>query len=114
MKDIISAIETATSLPVKPFGTKTIENCIVYKFNTVTDNGIVAQIRLELNIITKTIAEAASIEAAIKSALVTVGDTKKIAGFNSAAVNGGGTLFNEDTQTVHTILYIILTKKSEV
>ena len=114
MKDIISAIETATGLPVKPFGTNTIENCIVYKFNTVSDNGTVAQMKLELNIITKTIAEAVSIEAAIKTALVTVGDSKKLAGYNSAAVNGGGSLYNDETKTVHTFLYIIFTKKSEV
>lgn len=113
MKDIIKAIETATQIPVKPFGTETIEKCICYTIYPISDDGVVAQDRLELRLITNTLSEADELKKAILKILLTIGDTEKY-NYKSCIVNGGGQLKDFNTNTIHTILYFVITRKSEV
>lgn len=87
---IKDALENATSLPVKPFGTDTIEECICYKWYSVSDDGAIAQKRLELRLITFDMAEAEARRQQIINALVPIGDTCKIAGIYDCKLNGGG------------------------
>lgn len=113
MEQIIKAIEQATSLPVRPLFSDTIEDCVTYKIVPHSDNGAVAVTQLELRIITKTLAASQTAKSAILSALVTVGDQSKL-GYNQCYLNGGGQIYDYDTKTIHTILYLYITQKSEV
>ncbi len=110
---IIKVIEDATNLPVKPFNTDKVEECVCYSLVPQTDTGAVASYRLELRLITFTIAKAEELKKSILSALVTVGDNPRH-GYNECYLNGGGSLKDEDTKTIHTILYLYIIKKSEV
>lgn len=114
MEQVIRTIESATGLPVKPFGTNTIEDCICYKIVPMTDNGAVATNRLELRIITSSLEDCLTAKSAILSSLVTVGDEKKLAHIQDCHLNGGGSLYDANTKTTHVILYLIITTKSEV
>ena len=114
MEQIIKALETATNIAMLPFGTDTVEkSCIVYKNSTISDNGAVRQDKLELRLITHTLAEAEEIKPLILSTLITIGDNSKL-GYLSCELNGGGQLEDYNTDTIHTLLYFIITKKSEV
>lgn len=110
---IISALELATSLPVIPLFTKTIENQIVYNHYPVADNGAKSQQRLQLRLITKTYSEAESYRKQIIGALVPVGDNILIDGITSCELNGGGVLYEGDTKTYHTMLYFDYIHRSE-
>jgi hypothetical protein len=56
MEQIIKAIEQATGLPVRPFFSDTIEDCVTYTIVPYSDSGAVAVTKLKLRIITKTLA----------------------------------------------------------
>lgn len=113
MEQVIRAIESAAGLPVRPYGTTVNEECVTYAFSPLTDDGAVAVRRLELRIITRTVAKAEQIRPAILSSLVTVGDNPKH-GYNGCYLNGGGSLWDDTTKMTHTILYLYITTKSEV
>jgi len=114
LEKIISAIDDATTLPIKPFGTTNIEECICYSFSSQRDDGAVARFQLEIRIICKDLINLYENEGKIKSALITVGDTVKINGINSIEQNGGGILKDFETGTIQSILYFDIIKKSEV
>lgn len=113
MIEIINALAAATSLPIKPFGTDNIEDCICYSSYTLSDKGTVRQDKLELRLITKSLADAERLKPIILSTLVTVGDNKKL-NYLGCELNGGGTLRDEATGTIHTLLIFTITRKSEV
>ena len=114
MVQVIDAIESAAGgLPVKPYGTNINEETVCYAFSPVSDDGAVSVRRLELRLITRTVAKAEELRKSLISALVTVGDNPKN-GYNSCYVNGGGSLWDDNTKMTHTILYLYITMKSEV
>lgn len=113
IKKIISALEEATSLPVKPVFTTSIGNQIIYNHYPVNDNGAKSLQRLELRLITKTYSEAESYRKQIIGALVPVGDNKLIDGITSCELNGGGFLYEGETKTYHTLLYFEYIHRSE-
>ncbi len=113
IKKIISALEEATSLPVKPVFTTSIGNQIIYNHYPVNDNGAKSLQRLELRLITKTYSEAESYRKQIIGALVPVGDNKLIDGITSCELNGGGSLYEGETKTYHTLLYFEYIHRSE-
>ena len=102
MLEIMKALEKQLSIPCKPFYTDTISPCIVYKYYLFSDDGAVKQWRLELNVITATLAQSEELKQKID--LVDFGDIGKIKGY-SVTQNGGGVLFNPETDTIHTYLY---------
>ena len=110
---IINELDNVLSVPLLPFETNKIQDCVCYKYYCDGDNGAVAQYRLELRIISKTVARATDIRNEILQALVTVADNEKL-GYKSCELNGGGTLQDADTNTIHTLLYFDIVKKSEV
>lgn len=102
---LIKIIESCTDLEVKPLFTDKIEECITYTEQTTADDGVKARHRLELRLITFTLAKAEDVKKKLISALVNVGDEMEIEGIYNSNMNGGGVLFDEGTQTVHTIIY---------
>lgn len=113
IRSIISALQSATNLPVKPVFTTELGNQIVYNHYPVQDNGAKSQQRLELRLITKTYSEAESYRKQIIGALVPVGDDTLIDGITACALNGGGSLYEGETKTYHTLLYFDYIHRSE-
>lgn len=114
MEQVIQAIQSAAGeLPVKPYGTDINEECVCYAFSPISDDGAVAVRRLELRIITRTIAKTEEVRPKILSTLVTVADNPKH-GYLRCYLNGGGSLWDDNTKMTHTILYLYITTKSEV
>ena len=111
---IIRALESATDLPVRPMITTKIENQIVYNHYPINDNGAKSIQRLELRLITKTYEEAERYRKLIIQALVPIGDNILIEGITDCELNGGGTLYEGETQTYHTMLFFSYIHRSEV
>lgn len=111
--DIITALDDATSLPIKPLYTDTIENCIVYNYYPTSDDGAVQQARLELRLITNTMANGELYRIKILQALVPIGDNTNIDGIYKCVLNGGGSLYEGSTNTFHTLLYFDIITRSE-
>ena len=110
---IISALQTATNLPVVPLFTTQLGNQIIYNHYPVADNGAKSQQRLELRLITKTYSEAESYRKRIIGALVPIGDDTLIDGITACELNGGGSLYEGETKTYHTLLYFDYIHRSE-
>ena len=87
-------------------------DCIVYNLVPVNADKIKATDKLEIQIITDTILKGAAIESRIKELLLTLGDEPLTANIREVYLNGGGSLFDEERQKNHKILYFyILTKE---
>lgn len=112
MEKIIKKLTDVTTLPIKPFGIDSLDECIIYTTVPQSNDGAVQVDRLELRLITHTLERAEQLKPLIYSALVTVGDEGKN-GYNSCVLNGGGSL-KDPNGTIHTIMYFYITKKSEV
>ena len=110
---IISALQTATGLPIKPVFTTELGNQIIYNHYPVQDNGAKSQQRLELRLITTTYSEAESYRKQIIGALVPIGDDTLIDGITACELNGGGSLYEGETKTYHTLLYFDYIHRSE-
>ena len=113
MEQVIQAIQSAVDVPVRPYGTNINEEAVCYAFSPMSDDGAVSVRRLELRIITRTVSKAESLRKSLLSTLVTVGDEPKH-GYNGCYLNGGGSLWDDNTKMTHTILYLYITMKSEV
>lgn len=110
---VINTLEVATKLPVEPFETDEIKDCILYKYYPVSDDGAVAQHTIEIRLITNTIERAEIYKKQIIKALVSVGDDEKIEGILSCELNGGGSLKEYGTNTIHSLMYFNLTTRSD-
>ena len=113
IKAIISALQTATNLPLKPLFTENIGAQIVYTHYPTTDNGAKSIQRLELRLITLSYSEAERLRKVIINTLVPVGDNVLIEGITDCELNGGGSLYEGETKTYHTLLYFNYIQKSE-
>lgn len=113
IRRVISALETATNLPVKPVFTTELGNQIIYNHYPLSDDGAVSRQRLELRLVTNTYSEAESYRKQIIGALVPVGDNILIEGITACELNGGGSLYEGDTKTYHTLLYFDYIHRSE-
>jgi len=114
LENVIGLINSATGLEVKALDTDNANDCIVYQYYTVSDNGAVAQVKLQLRIIAHSLNDVLSYEKQIKNVLLCAGDISKVEGVKSIELNGGGTLKDYETNTIQNILYFIITKRSEV
>lgn len=113
IRKIISALENATGLPVKPVFTTELGNQIIYNHYPISDDGAISRQRLELRLITNTYSEAESNRKEIIGALVPVGDNTLINGITACELNGGGSLYEGETKTYHTLLYFDYIHRSE-
>lgn len=112
--DIVSALESATSLDVFPFWTDELKECIVYEWTPLSDDGSVQTARLTTRIKTKSMATAEENAIAVKNALVSIGDGSPVGGLTACEQNGGGTLKNEATGFIDYIMYFDLAFRSDV
>ena len=72
--DIVSALESATSLKVYPFWTDELKECIVYEWTPLSDDGSKQTAQLMVRVKTKSFANAEDYAIKVKNALVDIGD----------------------------------------
>ena len=112
--DIVSALESATSLKVYPFWTDELKECIVYEWTPLSDDGSIQTAQLMIRVKAKTMATAETKARAVKNALVDIGDGGRVSGLTACEQNGGGTLKNEATGFIDYIMYFDLVFKSDI
>lgn len=112
IKKIVSALKSATSLPVYPFYTDELKECIVYEWTPRSDNGSKKTAQLMVRIKVKTLDKAEQKAAAVCGALLVKGDGSNIRGLTACEQNGGGCLKDADTGFVDYIMYFDLIYKS--
>ena len=110
--DLVSALESATSLRVYPFWTDELKECIVYEWTPRSDDGSKQNAQLMVRIKTKTMANAEAYAIAVKNALISLGDEQKNGAW--CKQNGGGTLKNDSTGFIDYIMYFDLTFRSDI
>ena len=110
--DLVSALKSATKLPVYPFWTDELKECIVYEWTPRSDDGNKQTAQLMVRIKTKTMARAETIAKQVKDALISLGDSRK----NEAwcKQNGGGTLKDGTTGFIDYIMYFDLIYRSDI
>lgn len=114
IKDIVTALKSATSLMVYPFMTDELKECIVYEWTPLSDDGSKQTAQLMVRIKTKTMADAYDYAIAVKQALISIGDGAEVEGLTSCEQNGGGTLKNYDTGFIDYIMYFDLVFRSDI
>jgi hypothetical protein len=106
VKDILDGIESATEITPVAFSSTSIQTLpsIAYQLYRTSDDGIKSQWRLQTRITSNTLKETLDIEAKLVEALTTVADEPK---FNDCyiAVNGGGTVEDDETGLPQIITY---------
>ena len=110
LSEILSLLEPL-GYPLRPFGTEVIENCIVYNFIPVSSDRVKEQNRLEITVISKDVKQGLNILEEVKNALLTFGDEQKTDNILEIALNGGGSLENLETDTVHFKAFFVIKNK---
>lgn len=85
------------------------DTCISYKYSSITSDGIKVQSKLEINCISPDYAKAESIFNRVKQLLITVGNRQLNNDILNVALNGGGSLYIEETKQHIIKAYFILT-----
>jgi hypothetical protein len=114
IKEIVSALESATKLKVYPFWTDELKECIVYEWTPLSDDGSKQTARLMVRIKTKLMADAEEYAIEVKNALIAIGDGSQVEGLTACEHNGGGMLKNEDTGFIDYIMYFDLVYRSDI
>ena len=111
LSSLLGAIQQATGLAPSAYQTDRVgQPAITYSFYRVSDNGAVAQYRLQVRVFGRTQVEALEIEEKIADSLVTLGDGTKFG--CSISSNGGGALMDADTNTPQVLTYFDVTTRS--
>lgn len=90
---------------------------VIYNYNLSSDDGIKQCWRLELRIIGKGITEKTLVKIEqmrnkINAAVITIADNKLINNIYRCTANGGGSMTDENSKTVHQFMYYdVLLKK---
>ncbi len=114
IKEIVSALESATKLKVYPFWTDELKECIVYEYTPLSDDGSKQTAQFMVRIKVKDMADAETYAQAVKNALINIGDGGRVEGLTACEQNGGGTLKNDLTGFIDYIMYFDLIFKSDI
>lgn len=90
------------------------ETCISYKYSLISSDGIKAQSKLEINCISPDYAKAESILNRVKQLLITIGNRQLNNDILNVALNGGGSLYIEETKQHIIKAYFILTVRERM
>lgn len=107
MKRVLKAIEKITNIKPIPLQAEKVEKAIVYNYNKTA----AFSYRLELRVIAFTFADATETSNAIIKGISNIGDSNKIEGISAIVLNGGGSLKDNQTNTIHKLLYFDITIK---
>ena len=111
LESLLGAIKDATSVAPQAFQSQKVATPgITYMFYRASDNGAVAQWRLQTRVSAHTLSEALAIEDKLSKSLVTVGDETKWG--CSISTNGGGALIDAESNTPQIITYFDIVLRS--
>ncbi len=85
------------------------DTCISYKYSLISSDGIKAQSKLEINCISPDYGKSEGILGRVKQPLITVGNKQLNNDILNVALNGGGSLYIEETKQHIIKAYFILT-----
>lgn len=85
------------------------DTCISYRYTLISSDGIKAQSKLEINCVSTEYRKAENMLNRVKQLLITVGDKQLNNDILDVALNGGGTLFEEETERHILKAYFIFT-----
>lgn len=110
LNEILKLLEPL-GYPLRAFGTEIIEDCVVYSFVPVSSDCIKEVNRLEITVISKDMQQGLNILEEVKKALLTFGDEQKTDNILEVVLNGGGSLENLETDTVHFKAFFVIKSK---
>lgn len=110
--NVVSALESATSLQVFPFYTEELKECIVYEWTPQSDDGAKQTAQLLVRIKSKSMATLEAKAVLVKRALIGLGDERRLKAYIKQ--NGGGILKNADTGYIYYIMYFDFTYRSDI
>lgn len=107
LKQILDIVRTASmGLPIEANECDGIQECILYTFTPVTNDGIKRQDTIKLKINCFDYIDAVSIQEQLSKVLITKADEKLTQDIMNSVQTGGGELYNHETK-LHTIMMII-------
>lgn len=113
--NIVKILKEVTSLNIYPVASPNAkEECIVYKYYTISDNGAKEQVRFEIRIIAKSLSKVEDLDKKIRQAFFKVGAGSKIPKATNIEIYGGGLLEDHNADMKHKIIKFLITKKSGV
>lgn len=113
--NIVKILKEVTSLNIYPVASPNAkEECIVYKYYTISDNGAKEQVRFEIRIIAKSLSKVEDLDKKIRQAFFKVGAGSKIPRATNIEIYGGGLLEDHNADMKHKIIKFLITKKSGV
>lgn len=107
LKQILTVLQ-GTGYKIYPFGAPKAEDCIVYNFVPLINDGVKEQSRLEITVISKSMSKAYEMLGKTEAKLLTVGDEKFNNDILEISLSGGGSLENLETETIHLKAYFIV------
>lgn len=108
MVRILNKIEELTGLKPIPLQTDEVRKCIVYKYYQVSK----FKYRLELRLFDFSFGEVQETEKKVMK-ICGLGDLNNVSGISHIALNGGGILIDNNTNTVQQLMYFDITIKGE-
>ena len=105
MIQILRNNKNLAAIPIEPFSAELCKNGIVYTFTPLTDNNLVRTDKLEIHIFSDSLSTAWTIDKEVRNTLLTTGDEPLAVGIHQVEINGGGTLEDTATGTIHVITY---------
>jgi hypothetical protein len=98
---------------IYPVETDYTGECIIYEIVPLSDDKITQKNRLQIHIISKTMAKAIDIEKRVKQLILTLADTPLTTKILKVVMNGGGSLYDGERKKHHRILYFEILSRSE-
>ncbi len=108
---LISYIGTAAN--IYPMETSYTGECMIYEIVPLSDDKITQKNRIQIHVITNTMAKAIDIEKRVKQLILTLADTPLTTNVLKVVQNGGGTLYDSERKKHHRLLYFEILSRSE-
>ncbi len=109
LKEALGATEEDSH--IYPFGVDGVKECLIYSISEISNNGVKRIRRLDVTAISKNYAQATMLLYLCQHALLTIGDTPMDTDILKVELNGGGSLYNAETNTYHVKGYFYSTER---
>ena len=96
---------------IYPFFSDEVKDCFVYSYSDVSADGVKRTRKLELTAISTNYRKAMEMQGRAQAILITLGDAPLFPDVLKVVLNGGGSLYNEATETYHVKGYFYLTER---
>lgn len=110
---ILTLLKSNTELPVRFIKNDKVEKCIIYNFTPISDDGVIRQDKLQIQIVGFDIKEIEEEDLKIRKNLLSFGD--RIDDILKIELNGGGVIdYDDETSSLSKFSFYIITNRSEV